>query len=96
MKKTKQKSKPKRRRVQFAFDAHAARKVYLAGDFNDWSETAYPMKKNADGTWRRSVLLVPGQYEYKFLVDNDWRVDPANPKRHRNRFGTYNSLIEVA
>ena len=96
MKNVKPQSKPKRRRIQFALTTRAARKVCLAGEFNDWNEQSLPMKRDADGTWKRTALLAPGQYEYKFLVDGDWKEDPANSKRRRNRFGTYNCIVEVA
>jgi 1,4-alpha-glucan branching enzyme len=94
MKKAQQ--KPKRRRIKFTLTAKAAKKVYLVGDFNEWDEKANPMKKSADGTWARSVLLFPGNYEYKFLVDGDWKEDPLNPNRCRNQFDTYNCIVEVA
>jgi 1,4-alpha-glucan branching enzyme len=96
MKKEKQQPKPKRRRVQFALVAQGAQKVYLVGDFNEWDEKSLPLKKDPDGTWKRTTLLAPGQYEYKFLVDGDWREDPFNPNRRRNRFGTFNCILEVA
>lgn len=96
MKKAKKQPKPKRRRIRFAMAAKEAEKVYLVGDFNDWNETSHPMKKDADGIWARSVLLVPGPYEYKFMVDGVWTEDPLNHNRRRNRFGTYNCMIEVA
>ena len=96
MKKAQPPPKPKRRRVQFALTAPGAQKVNLVGDFNDWNEKSHPMKKDPDGTWKRTALLTPGIYEYKFLVDGNWQEDPLNPNRRHNRFGTYNCLVEVA
>jgi 1,4-alpha-glucan branching enzyme len=96
MKKAKKPPQPKRRRVQFVLSAQGAQKVYLVGDFNEWNEKTLPMKKDSEGTWKRTALLAPGQYEYKFLVDGDWKEDPVNPNRRRNRFGTFNCIVEVA
>ncbi|OGH60155.1 MAG: hypothetical protein A3G34_09150 [Candidatus Lindowbacteria bacterium RIFCSPLOWO2_12_FULL_62_27] len=55
-----------------------AKKVTLAGEFNQWNPAALEMKKSGadDGKWEVAVDLKPGQYEYKFVVDGDW--DKAN------------------
>ena len=95
MKKVIQKLKVKRRRTNFTLPAKAAQKVYLVGEFNQWNEKKHLMKKDADGTWKRTILLAPGRYEYKFLVDGKWKDDPTNSKRRQNRFGTYNSILQV-
>ena len=53
------KVKPKRKRIEFSFDAPDASKVFLAGDFNEWNIKKHPMaskrfppkrKKADDGT----------------------------------------------
>lgn len=31
------------------------------------------------GAWALRLLLSPGQYEYHFLVDGEWRPDPLAP-----------------
>ena len=88
-------SKEKRRRVTFSLEAPYAEKVSLAGDFNRWNATRHPMKKSAGGTWVKTVIIPPGQYEYKFLVDGQWQRDPANERVCKNRLGTLNSVIIV-
>ena len=45
--------------------------VFVAGSFNDQSPTAKPMKKANDGRWSASLPLVPGPYEYKFVVGGE-------------------------
>jgi hypothetical protein len=40
-------------------------------------------------------MLSPGNYEYKFLVDGQWKEDPQNDQLHPNCFGTYNNIINV-
>jgi hypothetical protein len=42
------------------------------------------------------VNLGPGTYRYKFLVDTEWREDPANPRKEVNEYGGYNSIIDVS
>ncbi len=53
-----------------------AKAVLLAGDFNQWKPTA--MRKQKDGSFSVTVDLAKGNYEYKFLVDGQWVVDPDN------------------
>jgi len=96
MKKAKQNPKPKRRRVNFALTDQGAHNVNLVGDFNEWNQKSHPMKKDAVGTWKKTTLLEPGLYEYKFLVDGEWKEDPLNPNRCRNRFGTFNCIVQVS
>jgi 1,4-alpha-glucan branching enzyme len=88
-------SKPKRRRITFRFEAPYADKVSLMGDFNQWDETRHKMRKTTRGKWEKTVVIPPGQYEYKFLVDEKWLLDPANEIVCQNCFGSMNSIIVV-
>jgi 1,4-alpha-glucan branching enzyme len=54
-----------------------ARKVYLAGSFNDWAPGELLMQKVAGG-WELPYKLAAGRYEYKFIVDGQWMPDPEN------------------
>jgi hypothetical protein len=71
-----------------------ARTVSLAGDFNDWSPTTYPMQKTAAG-WQTSIHLDKGKYRYKFVVDGKWILDPSNTLWEDNEFNTGNSIIWI-
>jgi 1,4-alpha-glucan branching enzyme len=84
--------KTKTKKVPFEFMAPDARKVSLAGDFNDWDTTASPMKKDKKGMWKATVSLNPGRYEYRFLVDGNWENDPACCDCVPNEFGTQNCV----
>jgi hypothetical protein len=83
--------------VQFAFVSPKAHKVMIVGDFNGWSTTADPMfDRDRKGVWTITLPLKPGRYEYKFLVDGDrWVPDVGNPKRVKDGFGAFNSVVEV-
>lgn len=85
----------KRRRIAFAFTAPDAAEVMLVGSFNHWLLKKHPMKKDADGRWQKTVMLFPGEYEYKFWVDGQWQEDPLNPLRRPNEFGSANSIVHV-
>ena len=91
----KKSAKSKKRRFTFKLKAIDAEKVYLAGDFNGWSTSSHPMKHNGDGEWKKQIALPTGKYEYKFLVDGRWMVDPDNDQTCQNVFGTYNSVLSV-
>ncbi len=86
--------------VEFVYkdsdQAHQAKKVYLAGSFNNWDASALPMKKDKHGQWKTTVMLVPGQYEYKFIADGSWITDPHCRELVVNNLGSTNCVISVA
>lgn len=79
----------------FSLYAPEANEVFVIGDFNDWRPDDLKARRFKDGTWRKALTLKPGTYQYLFLVDGQWWVDPDNPGRARNPFGTENSVIEI-
>ena len=92
--------------VVFQFDAPSARVVQLMGNWpeNNWGQGQAQtgsfrigeMARSEDGIWRRTEKLVPGRYQYKFLVDQvNWKEDPNNPQKVDNGLGGFNSLIVV-
>ena len=91
----KAKQEIKRQKVTFSLENAEATEVFLTGDFNNWQPEKHPMQKNKKGTWKKQVMLSPGNYEYKFLVDGQWKEDPRNAQLHPNCFGTYNNIINV-
>lgn len=95
MAKVEPKKKIKRQKITFSFDSSDAKEVILMGDFNNWNSKKHPMKKDDNGKWTRAVLLPPGQYEYKFLVDGQWKEDPQNDRICSNKFGSYNNLVNL-
>lgn len=86
----------KKRRVKFEFLSEAGSKVFLAGSFNNWSDTAKELKdKNGDGCYSGTLLLEPGEYEYKFVINGSWQIDAENPNFNQNKLGTLNSVVKV-
>lgn len=55
-----------------------AKKVILAGSFNNWNEQNTVMTKTAEG-WQTTLQLKKGFYRYKFIVDGTWTLDPKSP-----------------
>ena len=88
------KNKPKK--IEFLLYAPGAREVFLSGDFNQWEGEKCPMEKGKIGEWEKVLMLSPGVYEYKYLVDGQWQEDSANHQNRLNSFGTYNHVLTVA
>jgi len=84
-----------KKKVEISFYAPEASKVYVAGDFNNWDIKSLPMKKNKQGTWKKSIKLPLGSYEYKIVVDGMWVQDISSDGIVLNPFGTHNSIISV-
>ena len=80
--------------VEFKLYAPQAKKVSLAGSFNNWDIKAETAKKDTKGNWSAKISLKPGKYEYKFFVDGSWQNDPCASKV-TNSFGTQNNLVEI-
>lgn len=84
------------RLLDFVFKNNAAREVYLVGDFNNWSITPESLLWRRDsGVWQKRVLLPPGRYRYKYVVDGRWTHDPDNNCVVPNPYGDVDSLIDV-
>jgi len=88
--------KPLAKSVAFTIHADKGKSVYLAGEFNNWNPTAKKMTyKAASGIYATTVKLVPGTYQYKFVLDGTWCADPENINAVANDQGTFNSVITV-
>jgi len=81
--------------ILFSYLAPDAGAVFLAGDFNGWDATGLPMSRGDDGIWTVVVESAPGTWEYKFIVDGDWREDPDNPEKKQDPFGGANSVVVI-
>lgn len=84
-----------KKKVRFELNAPSAKKVLLAGDFNNWDKKGIPLKKNKSGLWVADLNLKPGKYEYKFIVDGQWQKDQLNKASVNNPYGSENSVKQV-
>lgn len=87
--------KVSKKRVTFQIEAPQAEAVYVSGCFNSWELTRHALKKDAKGVWKAQVMLTPGVYEYRYIVDGEWSDDPAAAATIQNPFGTVNAVREV-
>lgn len=69
-----------------------ARRVMLAGSFNDWNPDALSMTRTDSG-WIANVKLGAGKWWYKFIIDGRWIVDPDNAISENDGLGNVNSVF---
>ncbi len=75
-------------------DYNEAKKVFLAGNFNEWNNKGLELEKQGE-IWSRSIYLPDGTYAYKYIVDGEWITDPSNPILRPDGSGNYNSYISI-
>lgn len=84
--------------VQFVLDARQtanATSVTVVGDFNDWSVTASPMRRDGS-VWSLTLPAAPGRHVYAFVIDGErWIADPRAPRASDTDFGRPGSVIIV-
>jgi len=80
----------------FEYSSPEVKEVSLAGNFNQWNPKANPMKKDKKGTWKATLFLEPGRYEYRFVADGNWENDPSCSCCVENEFGSKNCVRNVA
>ena len=81
--------------VEFMAKAEEGSSVFLAGSFNKWDSNSIAMKHNGDHSFVTTIQLPPGRYEYKFVINNIWRIDEQCSLWAQNDQGSLNSVIEV-
>ena len=87
---------PAHREVAFILSSPEAEEVYLCGDFNQWIPRSLLMvRHDKDRWWEKRLVLAPGRYEYKFIVNGVWIHNPDAPKNVPNIYGSLNSVMEV-
>jgi chromosome partitioning protein len=79
-------------------DSHAS-DVRIAGDFNGWvpdKGVRSLIESEGEGrVWTKILQLPPGTYQYRYVVDGEWREDPNNPQVVEGAVGGRNSVMVV-
>ena len=68
--------------------------VVLAGTFNNWNQSQFVFGREGD-EWVCRIDLEPGKHAYKFIVDGNWILDPANAVTEEDAAGNVNSVLVV-
>ncbi|GIW22732.1 MAG: hypothetical protein KatS3mg068_1739 [Candidatus Sericytochromatia bacterium] len=80
--------------VLFKLENNNYKNVYIAGDFNNWLHNDLKMFLD-NNIWKMYIKLKPGKYQYKFIVDNNWILDPKAEITYTPN-GNINSVINVS
>jgi chromosome partitioning protein len=78
--------------VLFTLDAPNASSVQLAGDFNGW---VADVMEASGHIWRKVLPLLPGRYQYRYVVDGRWLPDPLNVQVEPTPWGGFNSVVNL-
>src|SRR5690349_8549211 len=84
-------------RLVFVFHDDGAHSVSVAGDFNEWSHIATPLKRNESGLWFTEIVVPQtGRFEYKFIINGHrWIEDPSNGMKSLDNYGGLNSVLVI-
>jgi len=84
-------------KVNYTFELNDDKKQYhsvqVVGNFNNWTPSGDFLLK--DDVWKYSLKLSPGKYHYQLVINDEWMLDPQNPKKESNNIGGYNSVLNV-
>jgi len=83
------------KKFNFTILAPEAQNVSLAGDFNNWDKNSHLLEKDSNGTWEINIDLLPGRYEYRYLVDGKWENDSNCSSFAPNPFGSENCILTL-
>ncbi|PIA62477.1 hypothetical protein AQUCO_00200469v1 [Aquilegia coerulea] len=72
---------------------NSASEVLLVGSFDGWTSQR-KMQQTSPGIFSLYLKLYPGRYEFKFIVDGVWTIDPLRPIV--NNSGHQNNLIIIS
>ncbi|HTX88154.1 MAG TPA: glycogen-binding domain-containing protein [Bacteroidales bacterium] len=72
----------------------AAKSVHVAGSFNNWNPDELSMRR-VPGGWALYLFLREGTHAYKFIVDGQWILDPANKILRPDGSGHENSFLSI-
>ncbi|HEY2899148.1 MAG TPA: glycogen-binding domain-containing protein [Polyangia bacterium] len=82
--------------VRFALRAKDARRVAVAGTFNNWNAAdAVLTSSNGGGVFTGTLALPPGDHEYMFVVDGRFVSDPNADEYRPDGFGNLNALLRL-
>jgi hypothetical protein len=72
----------------------SAKKITVAGDFNNHNANELVMDKKAGG-WEKSMYVNNGSHNYRFFVDGNAITDPANPAKEKDDQGNLSSVLKI-
>lgn len=84
-------------KVTFSIQAEDAENVAVVGSFNGWDESATPLSKLKNGTFKGTIDLESGtSYEFRYLVDGNYVNDEEADSYAWSDFaGAENSVLSL-
>lgn len=83
-------------KVTFTVDAPDAKKVVVAGDFNDWNESEFELRKLKNGTFKGTMNLEKDkEYQFKYIIDGNWANEEEADGKVLNQFASNNSVLAL-
>ncbi|GGE38857.1 isoamylase early set domain-containing protein [Psychroflexus planctonicus] len=81
-------------KVTFHVTQREAEKVVVAGDFNNWNENSFELRKLKNGVFKGSINLEKDkEYEFKYIIDGHWANDDEADAKVFNEYATENSIL---
>lgn len=72
----------------------SAKKITVAGDFNNHNPDELAMVKKAVD-WELPLYISEGDHNYRFFIDGNAITDPANPARVNDDQGNLSSVLKI-
>jgi hypothetical protein len=83
--------------VRFAYKAAGARRVAVAGSFNNWDPAdTFLTSANGGDLFTGTVALPAGEQEYMLVVDGKFVTDPNADEYRLDEFGGQNAVLRLA
>ncbi|MHB8622800.1 MAG: AAA family ATPase [Sulfuricaulis sp.] len=86
---------PDRRKIVLYLFGYENMKVQLAGEFNSWMPDQGVITRIVNGVVEKTIMLSPGTYQYRYVINGKWQEDPSNPEVIPNHSGGFNSILHV-
>ncbi len=80
--------------ILFVIPAMNAKVVSVVGSFSQW-EPILLSDDDRDGVWTAVIPLLPGRYEYAFVVDGRWSEQDPSADEYVRSFDGYSSVRYV-
>jgi len=84
------------KKIPLRVKAAGAKEVVLTGDFTQWAKDKIRLTHSTGGEWITVLELAPGEYQYRLIVDGEWRDHSEAARKIGNPFGTQNAVLIVA
>ncbi len=73
------------RKARFILREEPGKRVFVAGDFNNWDPFMHQMKEKEPGFYETTLPIRPGRHHYLYIIDGRESTDPLNFSRSYNQ-----------